>query len=131
VDWRSGATIRLYADRRDSLTFCALCDALVRRSRTRGRQAIILVDNARFHRPEQSRQVAALLRRHGPWLRLVFLPAYSPELQPLDHLFRVLRARVTHNHHRHSLDALQADAEAFFLNSRAIPSACSTSLAAR
>jgi len=114
VDWRTGATIRRYADRRDSFTFCALGDALVHRSRSRGRKAIVLLDNARFHRPDKSRQVAALLQRHGPWLQLVFLPAYSPELQPLDHLFRVLRARVTHNHHRRSLDALKADAEAFF-----------------
>jgi transposase len=114
VDWRTGATIRRYADRRDSFTFCALCDALVHRSRSRGRKAIVLLDNARFHRPDQSRRVAALLHRHGPWLQLVFLPAYSPELQPLDHLSRVLRARVTHNHHRRSLDALERDAEVFF-----------------
>ena len=114
VDWRTGTTIRRYADRRDSFTFCALCDVLVHRSRSRGRKAIVLLDNARFHRPDKSRQVAALLQRHGPWLQLVFLPAYSPELQPLDHLFRVLRARVTHNHHRRSLDALEADAKEFF-----------------
>jgi len=91
-----------------------LVDVLVHRSRARGRKAIVLLDNARFHRPDKSRQVAALLHRHGAWLALVFLPAYSPELQPLDHLFRVLRARVTHNHHRRSLDALEGDAEAFF-----------------
>lgn len=114
ADWRTGATIRRYADRRDSLTFCALVDVLVHRSQARGRKALVLADNARFHRPDKSRQVAALLQRHGPWLDLVFLPAYSPELQPLDHLFRVLRARVTHNHHRRLLDALEADAEAFF-----------------
>jgi len=111
VDWRDGTIIRRYADRRDSLTFCTLCDALVQRSRARGRRAIVLTDNAHFHRPEKSRHVAALLKRHGRWLELVYLPAYSPELQPLDHLFRVLRGRVTHNHHRSTLDALQADAE--------------------
>ena len=113
TDWRDGTIVRRYADRRDSPTFCALCDALVRRSRTRRRRALVLTDNAHVHRPEKSRQVAALVQRHGRWLKLVYLPAYSPELQPLDHLFRVLRGRVTHNHHRTSLDALEADAEGF------------------
>jgi transposase len=114
TDWRDGTTLRRYADRRDSATFCVLCDALVWRSRGRRRKALVLVDNAHIHRPEKSRQVAALLQRHGRWLELVYLPAYSPELQPLDHLFRVLRGRVTHNHHRRSLAMLEADAEGWF-----------------
>lgn len=36
-----------------------------------------------------------------------------PEVASPDHLFRVLHGRVTHNHHRTDLDALQSDAEAF------------------
>jgi len=44
----------------------------------------------------------------------VYLPAYSPELQPQDHLFRMLRARVTHNHHWLTLGQLQGDVETFF-----------------
>ncbi len=114
ADWRDGSVFRRYGDRRDSRTFCVLCDAVVWRSRRRGRRAIVLLDNAGFHRPETSRQVTALLQRHDRWLTLIFLPAYSPELQPFDHLFRVLRAEVTHNHHRAALDMIEADAEAFF-----------------
>lgn len=79
----------------------------------RGRRTVVLTDNAHFHRPETSRAVTVLLQWHGRWLELVYLPAYSPELQPRDHLSRVLRSRVTHNHQRTTLDALQADAEAF------------------
>lgn len=111
VDWREGRILRRDGERREAVTFCTLCEALVRRSRARGRRAVVLVDNARFHRPDQSREVATLLRRHGRWLQVVYLPAYSPEDHPLDHLFRVLRGHVTHNHHRVTLNALQADAE--------------------
>lgn len=114
TDWRDGTVVRRYADHRDSQTFCALCDALVGRSRARRRRVIVLCDNAHIHRPEKSRQVAALLQRHGHWLRLVYLPAYSPDLQPQDHLFRVVRSRVTHNHHRSTLDQLEGDSETFF-----------------
>ncbi|HXX37823.1 MAG TPA: transposase [bacterium] len=84
------------------------------RSRRRGHRTMILLDNAWFHRPDKSRQGADLLQRHGPWLTLVFLPAYSPELQPLDHLFRMWRGEVTHNHHRTDLDMLEFDSETFF-----------------
>jgi len=114
VDWRDGTAFRRYADRRDARTFCALAETLVWRTRRRGRRAMIVLDNAGVHRAEKSRLVAALLDRHGSWLTLVFPPAYSPELQPLDHLFRAWRREVTHNHHRTSLDVLQTDSEAFF-----------------
>jgi len=121
TDWRDGTILRRYSDHRDSRTFCALCDALVWRSRSRRRKALVLCDNAHIHRPEKSRQVADLLHRHGRWLRLVYLPAYSPDLQPQDHLFRVVRARVTHNHHRATLDDLQTDSETLFRELRRRP----------
>ncbi len=31
------------------LTFCASCDALVQRSRARGRRAVVLADNAHYN----------------------------------------------------------------------------------
>jgi hypothetical protein len=60
------------------------------------------------------RRADAEVQRHRRWLQLIYLPAYAPEEQPLDHLFRVLRGRVTHRHQRAVLDALEADAEEFF-----------------
>ncbi len=114
VDWRDGTALRRYADHRESRTLCALADAVVWRFRRRGRRALIVLDNAGIHRPDTSRHVAALLERHGPWVTLVYLPAYSPELQPLDRLFRVWRGEVTHNHRRTTLDQLETDCETFF-----------------
>jgi transposase len=40
----------------------------------------IIMDNASFHRKKKLRNLA---RRHG--MRLLFLPAYSPDFNPIEH----------------------------------------------
>ncbi len=67
--------MRRYADRRDSATFCALSDELACRSQQRGHTAIVLVDNARFHRSDQSKLVGragATINRRLVALRMWF-----------------------------------------------------------
>lgn len=45
-------------------------------------------------------------------LRLVFLPPYSPELNPQEHVWDELREKFFHNRAFESLDALEAHLEA-------------------
>jgi hypothetical protein len=73
-------------------------------------RAIVLMGNASFPLP---REIGPRRRADGTRWSLVYLAAYSPELQPLYPPFRVLRGSVTHSHHRMTLDAIQADAEDF------------------
>jgi hypothetical protein len=114
TDWRDGAILHRYSDSRDSATFCALADDCVARSRARGRRAILVLDNLNIHVPERAKKVRDLIQRHGHWLELIYLPKYSPELQPQETLWRVWRSRVTHNHQRTTLEELEADSEACF-----------------
>lgn len=123
TDWRDGTVLHRYNDSRDSATFCALADDCVARSRARSRRAILVVDNLNIHVPERARKVRALLERHGRWLELVYLPKYSPDLQPQEDLWRVWRAKVTHNHQRTTLDELEADSEACFAEWQTDPTA--------
>jgi len=112
VDWRDGGLSFGFSPRRDAETFCLQLDELVARSAARGRSAIVLADNARTHRPDGSRLVRATLARHGAALRLVYTPAYDPDSNPIERLWRRFRHRVTHNHHHDDFWALYADAEA-------------------
>ncbi len=111
TSWHDGTVLCCHADRRGSTTFCTPCNVLVWRFRTRRRETLVLLDNAQVRRHEKSRQVTTLPQRHSRWLELVYLRAYSPELQARDHLFRVSRPWVTHNDHRSMLSTIQGVGE--------------------
>jgi transposase len=67
------------------------------------KKIIVVLDNARYHH-------AVLLK---PWLhikrqriRLLFLPPYSPELNPIERVWKLVRKNCTHNQFFPSLDCL-------------------------
>jgi hypothetical protein len=56
-------------------------------------RVVLLIDNAPWHAGEPVRQALA----DNPHLELKRLPAYSPQLNPIERFWRVLRRRATHN----------------------------------
>lgn len=110
VDWRTGWLDWDLAEGRRAAPFCAQVRRAVARSRARGRIALILLDNLSIHTPKGSRLVRALLDELGPHLRLVYTPAYDPDSNRIEWLWRALRRTVTHTHQRATLAALLADA---------------------
>ena len=81
------------------------------RSTARGRLAVFLVDNAKSHRVGQTGSVRRGLDALAGRVVLVFLPAYSPERQPAERVWRQWRPNVTHNHERENLERLQEDSD--------------------
>ena len=59
----------------------------------RHRRVVLVIDNAPWHRGDP---VRAALAAH-PHLALYRLPAYSPQLNPIERLWKQLRRRSTHN----------------------------------
>jgi DDE superfamily endonuclease len=113
VDWRDGWLDWELADGRRAAPFCAQLRRAVARSAARGRIAMVLLDNLSIHTPAGSRLLRALLEEAGDRLVLVYTPAYDPDANRIEWLWRLLRRAVTHAHTREALGPLLADADAW------------------
>lgn len=57
--------------------------------RKKGQESIIILDNAAFHKGGEIEKIAMLYGLH-----LVYLPPYSPELNPIEQCWAVLKPKV-------------------------------------
>jgi hypothetical protein len=113
VDWRDGWFDWERAAGRQAAPFCAQLRRAVERSQARGRIAMVLLDNLGIHTPKGSLLLRQLLTELRGQLILVYTPAYDPEANRIEWLWRALRRAVTHNHTREFLAALLEDADAW------------------
>jgi len=111
VDWRDGTLDWALADGRRAAPLCAQLRRAVARSRSRGRLAMVILDNLGIHTPKGSRLLRALLAELGEDLVLVYTPTYDPDANRIEWLWRSLRRVVTHTHRRQNLTELLADAD--------------------
>jgi transposase len=69
--------------------------------RPRGKRLVLLLDNAKYH---HARALQPWLHQHRKRLTLLFLPPYSPELNPIERVWKLTRRLATHNRHFPTLD---------------------------
>jgi hypothetical protein len=129
TDLAEGALLFRTDERRCADQFCATLSAGADRSTARGRLAVFLVDNAKSHRVGKTGIVRRGLTALAGRVVLVFQPAYSPELQPAERVWRQWRPNVTHNHTRSTLVALRHDSDAWLSRMAAAPQAVLRALA--
>jgi DDE superfamily endonuclease len=111
VDWRQGWLDFALAEGRRAVPLVAQLRRAVERSRTRGRIAMVILDNLGIHTPKGSRLLRGLLEELGERLVLVYTPTYDPDANRIEWLWRALRRAVTHTHQRQRLEDLVADAD--------------------
>ena len=83
----------------------------LKRHRRPGRKMVVIIDNARYHHA----------KLHKPWrrkvashFRLHFLPPYSPELNPIERVWKLTRRRCLHNRYFAVLDEVITAVEPTF-----------------
>jgi hypothetical protein len=111
VDWRDGWYDGRVAPGRTADVFCEQVRAAVTRSKQRGRVAIVIADNLKTDTPAGSLLVRSLLSEFKDHLYLVYTPAFDPDANRIEWLWRVLRRVVMHNHHCSTFELLLADVE--------------------
>jgi transposase len=116
VDWRDGWFDWARASGRRSAPFCAQLRRAAERSQARGRIALVMLDNLGIHTPKGSLLLRSLLKELQGQLVLVYTPAYDPEANRIEWLWRSLRRTVTHTHTRDSLTPLLEDADTWALS---------------
>jgi transposase len=76
-----------------------------------GRKAVIITDNARYHHAKLHRKWRS---ENFKKLRLDFLPAYSPELNPIERVWKLTRRMCLHNRYFPELEMVSASVESLF-----------------
>jgi transposase len=109
VDWHSGKAVVITRRRKRRREVAELLEALLARH-PRG-TVYVAWDNAGTHEDEE---VEAVLRGAAGRLVLLYLPTYSPWLNPIEMLWRQYRREVTHGELFESIDALLEATRAFF-----------------
>jgi transposase len=89
-------------DRFDAMSFQRFLSTLGRHLR-KGRKMIVIVDNARWH---HAKRLKPWLQQRDKWFQLDFLPPYSPDLNPIERVWKLTRHCCTHNRYFPTLDDL-------------------------
>jgi transposase len=93
VSLDTGQFVRMMCPIFNAATFRTFLRRLLRQQ-TRGRRMIVVLDNARYH---HAKLLADFLHRRSRQLRLLFLPPYSPQLAPIERVWKLTRRLATHN----------------------------------
>jgi transposase len=70
-------------------------------SRYSGKKVIIILDNVMYH---HAKRLQKFLEDNKGHLELFFLPAYSPDLNPMERIWWYMRKKITHNRFINSLE---------------------------
>ena len=103
VNPTDGRLLSLIFDGFDSDTFLYYLRWLLRTYKP-GKKIVLVLDNASSH---TSRKVAEFAHKRRRRLQLLYLPPYSPDLNPAERIWKNLRYRVTHNVYFDNLKTLE------------------------
>jgi transposase len=80
-----------------------------------GRKVIVLTDNARYH---HAKLHAEWRQRCENKFSLFFLPPYSPDLNPIERVWKLTRRLAIHNRYFEHIDQVSDAVESIFANWR-------------
>jgi transposase len=92
VNIRTGEFAGMMSDVFNAITFQRFLMVLIKRGK--GKRMQIIIDNARYH---HAKLILPWLDEHKDQLFLDYLPPYSPELNPIERVWKLLKKLRLHN----------------------------------
>lgn len=112
VNYVTGKLIWLLSEHKDNFAFRKLLGLIKEHHRGDEKPVVTVVDNYSAHK---AKKVKEWLRKHRQQLRLYFLLTYSPNLNPIERLWRHFRRTVTDNYFFGTMTALLKATVTLFL----------------
>jgi hypothetical protein len=103
VDYATGQVLWQTSARKDETAFSAFVDYLAQ-TLPATEPVVVVLDNVGYHKSHALREV---WRRHANQLEPFFLPAYAPQLNLIERLWRHLKAKLANHRWWNDLDRLQ------------------------
>jgi transposase len=103
--------LRRETDRFNAVTFFEFMRSLRRASIRTGRRVVVITDNAKYH---HARLHKDWRERHFADFGLDYLPPYSPDLNPIERVWKLTRRRCLHNRYFPTLEEVIDAVEAVF-----------------
>jgi len=100
-------------DKFNAATFWDFLQALYRTSAGNRRQVVVITDNARYHHARLHRDWR---EQHANRFAPDYLPPYSPELNPIERVWKLTRRLCLHNRYFPTLDEVISSVESQFAN---------------
>ena len=121
----NGQLITMRSEIFNADSFKAFVKRIIKHAKT-DRKILLVLDNARFHHAVINREYFDNVKDK---IKLLFLPAYAPELNPIESFWKKTRRCVTHNRYFESLGE-EGECLAHFFNKFRNPNEILTSLSA-
>ena len=111
VNIRTGEFVGMVSNVFNAITFMRFLAVLKKRGK--GKKMQIILDNARYH---HAKLLTPWLKKNEELIFLDFLPPYSPKLNPIERVWKLLKKLRLHNQYFPNLnDVIKVIAKQFFL----------------
>ena len=110
VGMDNGQLITMEAAWFNANSFKAFLKRIIKMARTK-KKILLVLDNARFHHAKANKEFIQSVKEK---IELLFLPPYSPDLNPIESFWKKTRRNVTHNRFFESLDEERECLSKFF-----------------
>jgi len=108
IEPETGIVITAKADKGNTVTFFSFL--LLVAKAYHDRKIVMVLDNVPYH---HARRLKPVLERYKHRIELVYLPPYSPDLNPIERVWWYMRKKITHNRYVKSLEERIANFDTF------------------